>query len=56
MPKQGVIGTNIELPGVSLRSATGYDLTGPSVRMGNPNRSAVISTQPWVKPIGVTHG
>ena len=56
MPQQGVIGTNIELPGVSLRSAPGYDLAGPSVRMGNPNRSAVTSTQPWVKPTGVTHG
>ena len=56
MPQQGVIGTNIELPGVSLRSAPGYDLAGPSVRMGNPNRSAVTRTQPWVKPIGATHG
>ena len=56
LPQQGVIGTNIELPGVSLRSAPGYDLAGPSVRMGNPNRSAVTRTQPWVKPIGATHG
>ena len=44
LPQQGVIGTNIELPKVSLRSAPGYDLAGPSVRMGNPNRSAVTRT------------
>ena len=56
LPQQGVIGTNIELPGVSLRSAPGYDLAGPLVRMGNPTRSAVISTQPWVEPTGATHG
>ena len=56
LPQQGVIGTNIELPRVSLRSAPGYDLAGPSVSMGNPNCRAVSSTQPWVKPIGVTHG
>ena len=29
---------------------------GEMPRRGNRNRSAVISTQPWVKPTGVTHG
>ena len=43
-------------PGVPLRSAPGFEPIGPSARMDYPNRRAVISTQPWVKPIGGTHG
>ena len=56
MPLQGVTDTNIEPPGVPLRSVPGFELIGPSARMDYPNRRAVISTQPWVKPIGGTHG